>query len=263
MERQCRMGGFCFYRLEEPNGLDTYSALSVLNLLEAPFTDEKTVSYLQNMQHDDGSYDSVFSAFYSLKSLQHLHGKPRYDPWPYIMQHIRSDHVDADILPAEITSVFRRMVFLVDLYNTFKENADEVIEDHFTAVILNFYNDDKGFGPHQSTLSETAKALVMLAQLHFPVQSLQTEEFVRECETPMVGFTDMPRVSLYYLEYVHAGVQASSVMGRPPRYLDQCIAFIKNCQTRTGGFSRVTHGGIATLEDTFYAISALKILSAW
>ena len=33
MDRKCRDGGFCFYRLEEPNGLDTYSALSVLHLL--------------------------------------------------------------------------------------------------------------------------------------------------------------------------------------------------------------------------------------
>jgi len=33
-----------------------------------PFEDEKTVAYLQNMQNDDGSYDSVFLAFYSLKA---------------------------------------------------------------------------------------------------------------------------------------------------------------------------------------------------
>ena len=60
IDRQCRKGGFCFYKLEEPNGLDTYSALSLLNLLDVSFKDEKTVAYLQNMQNDDGSYDSVF-----------------------------------------------------------------------------------------------------------------------------------------------------------------------------------------------------------
>jgi hypothetical protein len=233
----------------------------MLSLLATPFKDEKTVAYLQNMQHDDGSYDNVFSAFYSLKSLLLLHDNPRYDPCPYIMQHIRSDRVTAENLPVEITSVFRRMVFLVDLYSTFLKNADDIIENHFKAVILNFHNDDKGFGPGQSTLGETAKALVMLSQLQFPVQSLQTEKFVRECETPMGGFTDMPCISLYYLECVHAGVQASTIIGRRPRYLDQCVDFIKNCQTGTGGFSRVTHGGIATLEDTFYAVQALHMLS--
>jgi len=40
MERHCRMGGFYFYRLEEPNGLNTCCALSVLKLREIPFQKE-------------------------------------------------------------------------------------------------------------------------------------------------------------------------------------------------------------------------------
>ena len=80
MDRKCRDGGFCFYRLEEPNGLDTYSALSVLNLLGVPLHDRKTVAFLQGMQNGDGSYESVFMAFYSLKSLQLAEREPERDP---------------------------------------------------------------------------------------------------------------------------------------------------------------------------------------
>jgi hypothetical protein len=215
------------------------------------------------MQNDDGSYDSVFSAFYSLKSLLLLNEKPKQDPWPYILKHIRYDRVDAEKLPAEITSVFKRMVFLVDLYVTFRGSTDKLIENNLQDFVLHFHNEDQGFGHRQSTLGETSKALMMLSWLHYPVQKLRTLDFIKRCETPVCGFTDIPHTSLSCLEYVHAGVLAASIIDYRIRYFDPCVDFIRNCQNRTGGFSRVTHGGIATLEDTFYAVQALKRLSAW
>lgn len=262
MARQCRGGGFCFYRLDEPNGLDTFSALSILKVLDVSFKDKKTIAYLQNMQHGDGSYDSIFAAFYSLKSLLLLNKKSKQDSWPYILKHIRYGRVDAEKMPAEITSVFRRMVFLVDLYVTFKRNTDKQIEYNLQDFVLYFHNEDKGFGHHQSTLGETSKALVLLSWLNYPVQELHTIDFIKQCETPTCGFTDIPNTSLSYLEYIHAGVLAALITDSRIRYFDRCVDFIRHCQNRTGGFSRIMHGGIATLEDTFYAVHALKLLSA-
>ena len=261
MDRQCRGGGFCFYKLEEPNGLDTCSALSLLNLLDASFKDEKTVAYLQNMQNDDSSYDSIFAAFYSLKSLLLLNKEPKQDPLPYILKHIRYDRVDAEKMPVEITSIFKRMVFLIDLYVTFKRNTDKWIENNLQDFVLRFYNEDNGFGHNQSTLSETSKALMLLSWLSYPVQELHAENFIKQCETSTCGFTDIPNTSLSYLEYIHAGVMAAFILDYRLQYFDQCVDFIRHCQNRTGGFSRVMHGGIATLEDTFYAVQALKIMS--
>lgn len=262
MARRCRGGGFCFYRLDEPNGLDTFSALTVLQILGVSFRDNISVAYLQNMQHSDGSYDSVFSAFYSLKSLLVLNADPKQDPWPYILKHIRQDQLHADKLPAEITPVFKRITFLVDLYCAFNKNPARSAERQFTDFILNFYNEDKGFGHLQSTLAETSRALSMLSWLGYPVQILHTATFIRQCETPAYGFTDIPDRSLSYLEYVYAGVLAASLADYRLRYPEQCIDFIRGCQNKTGGFSRVIHGGIATMEDTYFAVNALKLLSA-
>jgi len=262
MDRQCREGGFCFYKLEEPNGSDTYYALSILDLLDIPFKDPKTESYLQYMQNADGSYDSIFAAFYSLKSLLLLNNASKQDLRPYILKHIKYDRVEAEKMPAEITSVFRRMVFLVDLYVTLERNRDKRIENNLQDFVLHFHNEDNGFGHHQSTLGETSKALVLLSWLDYPVRKLHTIDFIRQCETSTCGFTDIPNTSLSYLEYIHAGVLAAFITDYQIRYLDRCVDFIRHCQNRTGGFSRVMHGGIATLEDTFYAIHALKLLSA-
>jgi len=262
MERHCRMGGFCFYRLEEPNGLDTCCALSVLKLLNIPFHDERTVSYLQAMQHEDGSYDNVFISFYSLKSLLMMKERPAYDPWPYIQDHIQKDRVFADKLPVEVTSIFRKMKCLLDLYKIYQNKTDEFFESRLIRFILGFQNDDGGFGYPRSSLGETSKALTMLRGLSYPPVDLQTSSFVRRCEIPNYGFTNMPGSSLSFMEYIHEGLLALRVLNYKPQYASHCIEFIKNCQNINGGFSRTTHTGIATLENTFYAVSALKFLSA-
>lgn len=50
--------------------------------------------------------------------------------------------------------------------------------------------------------------------------TLHAESFIDDCESPLGGFTDIPDTSLHYLEYVHAGVTASSILGRRPRYIE-------------------------------------------
>lgn len=261
LDRRCHEGGYCFYKLEEPNGSDTFFALSIMNWLGAPLKDTKTAAYLQKMQHEDGSYDSVFAAFYSLKSLRLLNAEQLYNPRPYILKHVRQDRIHADQLPVEILSIFRKMVYLVDLYRIFKNEGDPLLESQMIRLILEFRNADSGFGYHHSTLSDTAKALVMLKALSYPLENLKVDAFLEQCEIPNFGFTEIPGTFLSFLEFVYGGVLAASTSGYQLRYSNSCIDFIKNCQTKSGGFSRVRHGGISTLENTFYAVHALKLLS--
>lgn len=261
LSRHCRSGGFCFYRLDEPNGSDCYHALSILNLLDIPFRDEQTAAYLKRMQHEDGSYDSLFSAFYSIKSLLFLKEKPTRDPVPYLLKHLNHYAVDVGKLPVEILSVFKRLLYLVDLYRTLEMERDEETENNIAGFVLSFQNEDHGFGNQTSNLTETAKALVMLQMLGYPVQALETEGFIRRCETPLVGFTDIPHRTLSYLEYIHAGVEACCVISHRPRYLESCVDFILDCQNMNGGFSRAPQAGIATLENTFFAVHAGRLLS--
>lgn len=103
----------------------------------------------------------------------------------------------------------------------------------------------------------------MLECLAYPLKELGTERFIRRCEVPFFGFTDIPRTTLSFLEYVHAGVLASYLLSRRPTYRDHCEAYILNCRNRTGGFSRTLQGGIATLENTWHGVHALALLSSW
>jgi hypothetical protein len=103
----------------------------------------------------------------------------------------------------------------------------------------------------------------MLKSLGQPIEELGADRFVRLCEVPFYGFTDIPHTTLSFLEYVHAGVLASHLIPRRPTYRDECEAFVQNCQNRNGGFSRTMQGGIATLENTWQGIHALSMLSSW
>lgn len=263
LERKCVSGGFCFYKLEEPNGSDTWYALSILDLLKVKFEDSATVAYLKGMQRPDGSYDSVYAAWYAIRSLALLGEKPLLDPRPYVLRNLERYQFDVERLPAEIISMFRRTSCLVDMHEALEIDCDGPLRDSVVAFILGFQNEDGGFGHLFSTLLDTARALAMLKSLGRPLEELGTEGFIRLCEVPFYGFTDVPHTTLSYLEYVHAGILSSHLISRRPTYRDPCEAYILNCQNRMGGFSRTMQGGIATLENTWHGIHALTMLSSW
>jgi len=263
LERKCRNGGFCFYKLEEPNGSDTYFALAMLDLLGISFMDRATISYLKAMQYDNGGYNSIQAAFYALKGLTFLHEKPRHEPAGFLMRHLRSYSIVSENLPTGITSIFKPMMYLIDLIRSIGCIIDEAARHEVTRLMLHFQNEDKGFGAIQSTLMDTASALIILKSLNYPIEELQAGDFVRLCETPLCGFTNIPHTSLSFMEYVHAGIVASVIMSKKPFYFCQCVDFIKYCQNNSGGFSRAVQGGIATLEDSYYAIHGLTLLSTW
>ncbi len=260
MERKCREGGFCFYRLEEPNASDTYYALSILNLLDVNFKDDNTAAYLRSLQDNHGSYNSIYSAIYSIKSLLLLNEKPQCDPKQYVTGNTGIYNVDA--LFDEVGSVFERMYYVIDLCFMLKVELDDSIRNNIIGFVLNFQKEDRGFGYARSTLIETSQALAVLNWLNYPIDTLQTEHFIKKCENQTYGIVNVPDTSPSFIEHIYAGAIASSTISYKPRYVNQCIKLIRACQNGNGGFSRAAEGGISTLENTYYAIHSLKLLSA-
>jgi hypothetical protein len=260
MERKCKEGGFCFYRLEEPNASDTYYALSILNLLDNNFKDDTTAAYLRNLQNNHGSYQSVYSAFYSIKSLLLLNEESQCDPIQYVTRNTGIYNVDT--LMDEVRSIFERMYYVINLCFTLKVELDERTKKNIIGFVLNLQKEDKGFGYTRSTLFETSQALAILNWLNYPIDILKTEHFINKCENPIYSFVNVPDTSPSFIEHIYAGVIASNIISYKPHYINQCIEIIRKCQNNNGGFSRATDGGISTLENTYYAIHSLKLLSA-
>src|SRR5208337_3892407 len=84
-ERRCASGGYCFYRLDEPNAADTLYALASLALLDAVPDDPVTLSYLHAFQRTDGSFSNVNVGHAVCRSLVILDERPHIDPAGWIL----------------------------------------------------------------------------------------------------------------------------------------------------------------------------------
>ncbi len=254
---RCNNGGYCFYRLDEPNGSDTYYALSILKLLGVYLEDKYTVDYLMDMQREDGTYENIYLAYYSIKGLNILGEKPRYNPVDYINSNVKIYNVDS--LPVDKTSIFKPLFHLIDLYPILKIEIEGNIRERLIDFILSFRNKDNGFGYNQSTLVETFQAVSILKNLGYPIYTLRAEFFIEKCENNVYGFSNKPGIAPSFIEHIYAGLNISNLLSYKPHYISQCKKFIENCQNNNGGYSRSTPG-ISTLEDTYYAIHSLKII---
>lgn len=260
LSRKCGKGGFCFYHLDEPNSSDTYYALSILQTLKIPFDDEKTAEFLYRLGEADGGFESTNKAYYALNSLKIMGRELPERASPLILRHIHKFSFSPDNLPPEITSMFKRLRYIVELASLLEIRMEEETRREMTLFVLSFQNGDGGFGYTKSSLSDTAEALLILKNLCYPLETLDVNQFIRRCENKTSGFTEVPETSLSYIENIHDGLLSSVLVGYKPNHIDRCSDEIYSCQNRTGGYSRKSGTGIATLENSYYAVRSLQYI---
>lgn len=260
-ERECKKGGYCFYQQEEPNSSDTFYAISVQNMLNNDLGDqERTISLLKNLQNNNGSYFSIIQAYYTIKALLELKRNPLKSPNQFILDNLLEYRLRN--LPAGV-SIYRKMYYLINLANMLKIPLSIDLKENIIDFVKMRHNEDKGFGnSNKSTLIETMQALHILNWVEFPINSInETEAFISKCYSPIFSFTNIPQISPSFIEHVNAGLIALKILTIKPPFLKESINFIKGCQTTRGGFSRIPHTGIATLENTYYAVNSLHLIS--
>jgi len=147
---------------------------------------------------------------------------------------------------SELESIFEAVSILVHLDVTFDRTA-------VVGLISSLSNRDGGFGSRgNSSRATTYYAARTSALLDYPLkQPKRTLAFLRIKE-PEVYFLE----DLYYLS------SACCILGETLSEPEHAISFVLNCQRNSGGFARASPMGIATLEDTYYAISLFKQLGA-
>ena len=161
---------------------------------------------MQSFQHPNSSYESIFSAYYSIKGIQLLNSKPLHEPSPYILDGMSQYYIDAENVPAEITSIFKRLLYLVYIYKN-QDNRNARTEMNISKLVFHLQNDGHGFGYVNSSLDETAKALQILNLIGYEYDKTKITEFLRQSERPDHGFTDVPNTTLSYVEHIYAGLQ--------------------------------------------------------
>ncbi|MDQ7830115.1 MAG: prenyltransferase/squalene oxidase repeat-containing protein [Desulfovibrionaceae bacterium] len=260
LERACRSGGFCFYRLDEPNPQDTYYALAGLHLLGVPPPGEKTAAYLASLQDADGSFGPLSRTYFAVASLHLLGRRPLRDPGQAVAALLRQ-LLDASRPPRDFRAqTYRDLDRACALPAATGLPMPPPLADELAVTLQRCAHPGGGFGVNGPSLDETRAAVSALCRIGKPVAREDVAPFVRACEDATFGFTGKPGSSLSYLEYIHAGVSLCAALGMVPTHTSACADFILNCQTTNGGFARA-ETGIATLENTYFALQALMHLN--
>jgi hypothetical protein len=164
------------------------------------------------------------------------------------------------IRPVESSSLFEHLYLLTDLCTHLGVVIPSEKKAEIITAMLHYQQPDTGFGYPVSTIIETADALAILAALGYPVSLTGSTEFVKQCEDPASGFLAVPGSKPGYLEHIHAGVLACSVLGYHSPLFVQCEEFIRKCRRENGGYVRSMFGGSPTLENTWLALDALSMI---
>ena len=258
-ERRCSSGGYCFYRLDEPNAGDTFHALASLAMLDAlPDNDVATREYLYSFQNSGKHFSNVNVRYAIARSLLLLGEKSDEDLASWILPLLIPPR--DSIRPVESSSLFEHLNLLTDLCTHLGIVIPSEKKAEIITAVLQYQQPDTGFGYPGSTIIETADALAILAALGHPVSLTGSTEFVKQCEDPASGFLAVPGSKPGYLEHIHAGVLACSVLKYPSPLLAQCEKFIRKCCRENGGYVRSMFGGSPTLENTWLALDTLAII---
>ena len=265
-KRQNEDGGYTFCREAESNAQDTFYALKVFEMVGAlPRNVDKTVRFLQGLQHDDGDFDSVKVAYYVIQSLSQLgHMQLKnldrlHQSFDEVFAGLKNPSTHENI---EIVSEIENIHLAVELLNTldFPINTECV-----TKQILSLWNIDRSFGNiRNSRIASTYHALGTLKILNYDVEALRaTLSWIRRCEIPSGGFVASPELLTTYLEDIYFGVKALEVLNESLRYPEETLRFIANLQNPNGGFRRSIFLGISTFESTYQALSCIKIIHSF
>ena len=258
-ERRCSSGGYCFYRLDEPNTGDTFHAIASLAMLDAlPDNDNATRDYLYTFRNSEKHFSNVNVRYAVARSLLLLGENPENDPSVWILPLLTQP--PRGTRPVESSSLFEHLYLLTSLCNYLGVVIPSEKKAEIITAVLQYQQPDTGFGYPVSTIIETADALAILAALGYPVSLTGSTEFVKQCEDPASGFLAVPGSKPGYLEHIHAGVLACSVLGYHSPLFAQCEEFIRKCCRENGGYVRSIFGGSATLENTWLALDTLALI---
>lgn len=258
-ERRCESGGYCFYRLDEPNAGDTFYALASLAMMDAlPQDDEATQTYLHSFQRPDGSFPNVNVGHAVIRSLALLHERPAINLSDWILTAMTAP--GDTTRPVESMSLFEPLFQLVNLCRLLKIPIPPREKDVLIRAVLGYRRPDTGFGQSYSSMIETSHALAILAALDNETVAQPSIRFLHLCEDPDYGFLQVPNTRPPFLEHIHAGVLACSMIGYRSPVLEPCGDFIRKCFRENGGYVRSVFGGSATLENTYLALDTFDMI---
>ena len=237
LERKCLSGGFCFYRLDQPNAEDTYYALRTFKFLKIPFKDKTTRDFLRSIKDNN-----INTTYYKTLSLRML-GEP-YTPTTKTLERLKNNLLRYGKL-LDNYKLLKHTFRLLVLYNISHSEIPAELFSFADSLTAPFYLSDSYY---------LCKIKKILGKETFPFIAISTL-----CQDSKVGFTEAPSVNLSFLEQIYYGIRLCEITETPIMYPKACLKSVLSCIRSTGGFSRSNYG-IATIKNTFYGVCCITKL---
>ena len=257
-------GGYTFCQGAESNAQDTFYAIETLNILRVPPRNvDRTIKFMRDLQHSDGSFDSVQVAYYVTAVLSRLRAELA-KPINSFLESLRAliEKFENQDVYIEAASEFETLYYAVELIKR-HGSLQSIVQ--LQKQISKLQNNDGSFGNKRfSRIASTFYALKILKLLGYDIRKLHgVLRWIRRCEVPNGGFTAEPEASSEYMvmEDLYYGVKALEILNERCRYPKENLKLIAKLQNSNGGFRRSVFLGISNFESTYQAVSVLKTLS--
>ena len=237
LSKEQKVGGFGFAKISPPTGEDTYFAVKILNELQVPYKNSKTVSYVKNVEIQKNIH---------AKQLNHL----------VYLYKIFDLNEELKRVTESIVEFSENIDSLSELYYLLrlKENLDIRIDSN--EKIGNILSSTIRKPPECMSDCEMRIFLMNNLKLHFNRQ--RYIGWIQKAQNGDGGFGFFPG-STSFLENVYYALKSLKQLHSKPLELDKCEYFVRGCTTNNGGFGRQI-SAVPKLEYTYYGIRCLKIL---
>jgi len=261
-------GGYFFAKVEPSSGLETYLAIKTLRLLGVKTKNTKSVALFWEQESNEGNLDDPFSIFLAVETFKELGlmlgGFKKYrkflvDCYKHIISQTSFIHSENKRLGKKGFSSAMSYLSAVgkdieDLFYLVTLNRDLKIKiinkEKIIKLVVSLQNKNGGFGRgRESHLMTTYHALSVLELLSFDIP---TREKVYSYLTERWDECDLLE-DLFYL------VESLALIRKPLPEVSKIIQFVDSCHRGNGGFGRAPVMSIPTIEDTYLAVSIIKI----
>jgi hypothetical protein len=259
-------GGYCFYRLKESNAADTFYAVHILKSLRyAVPRPETTAEFFQHYQGTDGSFQSIYVASYVVQGLALLGVQPLFDPYGFIVRHLKGTLGITKQLSYELSDALLEPIgTAVALLELIRGDIPTQLTREIYKAVNPYKRTDGGFGAVHSNVYATYYAVRAVATSPLASGTLKgVSTWIRRCEWPTGGFSKTPDNTPNYLDEVYQALYLMRAANERPRYIHKTARFIGRLQNANGGFRRAYDSGISSLENAYYAVKALEELTYW
>lgn len=249
---QTEDGGYFFARISPGSLRDSYFAVKTLLMLGQRPRRPAGVKRFVRAFVQEGEGNPVHTSYLAIEILRDLgadlealrHQSEAIEAPLAALDGVRDPSTLYIEVVSELEQVFEAVSVLVYLGVPFDRTA-------VVGLMASLSNEDGGFGSQgNSSLATTYYSSRTSVMLDYPLsQPERILSFLRRHER-----------DIYFLENLYYLSSACCILGEKLSEPEQAISFVLGCQRDSGGFARARPMGIATLEDTYYAISLFKLL---